>query len=105
MLMDIIRSEHFTPHPSKLRVMGPRMRCCVTGLIKNSSEPKFAIGKKKKRKMRAIMHNLLTRRFIDAKYSNESSIEGWLSYLKSVDVQSYESMSKYWSNLKTRYSH
>jgi RNA-directed DNA polymerase len=102
-LMEIIRSERFTPHPSKLRVMGPRIRCSITGLVKNSSEPKFGVGKKKKRIMRAVMHNLLTRKSVDPVYSNEESIRGWLSYLKSIDVKSYESMTAYWQNIKAKY--
>jgi retron-type reverse transcriptase len=100
----IIESEQFTPHPNKFRVMGPRICCHVTGLIKNSSEPSFGIGKKKKRNMRRIIHHLVTGKSIDHKYSTGKSIDGWLSFLKSVDAASYKQMRIYWENLKNKYS-
>jgi len=100
----IIESEKFAPHPKKFRVMGPRIYCHVTGLVKSSSEPKFGIGKKKKRDMRRIMHHLVTAKSVDKKYSSGFSIDGWISYLKSVDFQSYEQFKVYWENLKEKYS-
>jgi RNA-directed DNA polymerase len=84
----------------KLRVLGPRRRCSITGLVKNSSEPGFGIGRKKKRLMRAIMHHSVFNLPKDAKYKNERSIDGWLSYLRGVDNNSYEQMNTYWNRLK-----
>lgn len=101
--LDIVSSEGFTPHPDKLRVMGPRIHCRVTGLVKNSSEPRFGIGRKKKRQVRAAMHRIATGRIADFKYSTTTAIEGWLAYLHSVDQPSYQQMATYWSLLKDRY--
>lgn len=100
----IIESEHFIPHPDKYRVMGPRIHCHVTSLVKSSSEPVFGIGKKKKRNMRRIMHHLVTGQSIDDKYSTGRSIDGWLSFVKSVDAPSNEQMYIYWEKLKKKYS-
>jgi hypothetical protein len=68
------------------------------------TEPKFGIGKKKKRKMRSIIHNLLAGKSIDSVYSSKESIQGWLNYLKGVDLPSYKNMTAYWKKLKARYS-
>jgi len=99
----IIESEGFTINEPKTRFLGPRIQCRITGLVKNSSEPCFGIGRKKKVKMRAIMHNLLTRKKKDTDYPSEQSIEGCLNFLKGVDERSYAQMCKYWSNLKEKY--
>ena len=101
-ILKIIKSEHFKPNMDKLRVLGPRKRCSITGLIKNNSESKFGIGKKKKKQMRAVMHHFLFNLSKDNKYTNEASIMGWLNYLKSVDKESFNQMNDYWSRLKKR---
>ncbi len=100
-IVNIIKSEHFKPH--KLRVGGPRVRCMVTGLVKNSSYPQFGIGRRKKREMRSLMHKLVQGKSTDSKYNNFESIDGWLSYLRSVDTISYNQMIKYWGKIKRQY--
>ncbi len=98
-ILKIIKSEHFNPNMTKLRVIGPRKRCYITGLIKDNSESKFGVGRQKKRKMRAVMHHLAFNLSKDEKYANKESIIGWLNYVKSVDKQSFEQMNKYWNRL------
>lgn len=49
-IIKIIKSEHFEPNMNKLRVLGPKKRCLITGLVKNSSESKFGIGKRRRDK-------------------------------------------------------
>ncbi len=83
----------------KLRVLGPRKRCAITGLVKNNSEAKFGIGKGEKRQMRAAMHHYLFSPDKDTKYITDASIIGWLNYLKSVDKESYKQMDLYWNKL------
>lgn len=99
-IKEIIRSERFIVNESKTRVTGPRMRCRVTGLVKNSAAPQFGIGKDKKRKMRAIIFSLQKKGVADSKYSSVASIEGWLAYCKSVDPISFGQLRKYWDHLK-----
>jgi RNA-directed DNA polymerase len=98
----IIRSEHFKPNMGKLRVLGPRRRCSITGLVKDNSMSKFGIGRKKKRQMRAVMHHFMFNLNKDRKYGTETSIVGWLNYLKAVDKRSYEQMENYWNRLKDK---
>ena len=102
MILKIIKSEHFKPNMRKLRILGPRRRCSITGLVKNSSEPKYGIGTAKKREMRAVMHHHLFGLGIDTKYTTETSLIGWLNYLKDVDEDSFHQMSDYWNRLKER---
>lgn len=102
MILKIIRSEHFKPNMSKLRVLGPRRRCSITGLVKNSSEPKYGIGSRKKREMRAVIHHHLFGLGGNTKYTTETSLIGWLHYLKDVDKDSFHQMDGYWSRLKEK---
>lgn len=98
-ILKIIKSEHFKPNMDKLRVLGPRKRCSITGLVKDSSESKFGIGRKKKRQMRAVIHHFLFNLSKDKKYLSEESILGWLNYLHTVDKRSHEQMNNYWNRL------
>lgn len=98
-ILKIIKTEHFKPNMAKLRVLGPRKSCYITGLTKNNSESKFGIGKQKKKKMRAIMHHLIVQSKPDTKFKNEKSIIGWLNYLNSVDQESFKQMNGYWKRL------
>jgi hypothetical protein len=84
---------------NKLRVLGPRRSCSITGLVKNNSESKFGIGKRKKRQMRAVMHHYVFHLSKDKKYNSKESINGWLNYLRSVDKESFEQMNDYWQRL------
>jgi RNA-directed DNA polymerase len=99
-VIKIIKTEHFRVNDAKLRILGPRTRVAITGLIKNSSEAKFSIGRTKKRHMRAVIHHHFLKNDKDSRYSTELSIIGWLSYLKSVDLESFEKLNQYFSKLK-----
>jgi RNA-directed DNA polymerase len=94
-ILKIIKTEHFTPNLSKLRVLGPGMRCAITGLVKHDTEELFGVGTKKKRQMRAVIHHYVSGSENDVKYSSEVSIYGWLEYLRFVDKASYEQMNNY----------
>ena len=100
LIKEIIGSERFFVNESKTRVTGPRTRCRVTGLVKNSAEPQFGIGKDKKRNMRAVIYSMQKKGVADLKYPSVGSIEGWLAYCKSVDPISYDQLNKYWDRLK-----
>jgi RNA-directed DNA polymerase len=96
----IIESENFTINKDKTRFLGPKQSCVITGLVKNNSQPRYGIGKKQKRLMRVVMHRYITSKNIDEKYKTEASINGWLEYVKSIDNESYNQMSRYWQKLK-----
>lgn len=96
----IIKTEHFRVNNEKLRVLGPRRRVAITGLVKNNSEPKFGIGRRKKRHMRAVIHHHFLDKTKDSVYSTESSIMGWMAYLRSVDLESFKKLNQYILKLK-----
>lgn len=98
----VLREEGFQPNIDKQRFMGPFTRCAITGLIKNSSEPSFGVGKTRKRQMRAVMYTIATGGVPFGRYPNESSIAGWLSFVKSVDPAGHRQMEQYWTALKGR---
>ena len=99
---EIITSEHFLPNAKKTRILGPGRQCRITGLVKNEIDPKFGIGKKKKRRMRGIMYRIAAGRGSFSPYQDEASIVGWLNFLKSVDADGYSQMKAYWDRLLLR---
>ena len=99
----ILRDESFEPHKEKTRVLGPRNRCLITGLVKSSSHPVFGIGRKKKVEMRAVIHGFLAHGRSNPGYPSEASIEGWVQFLKNVDPASYSQMARYWNAQKRKY--
>jgi len=103
-ILRIIQSEDFEPNEPKIRFLGPRTQCRITGLVKNSSEPRWGIGRYKKLRMRAIMHNMINNKMHDHDYPDENSINGWLNFLKGVDEKGYLQMEKYWQRLKNNIS-
>lgn len=98
-VLGIIKSEHFRPNDAKTRLLGPRRCCHITGLIKNTNDDRFGIGRQKKRRMRSIMYHSVRGTRTDVYYRDRESIEGWLSFVNSVDSQSYKQMRKYWDSL------
>lgn len=99
----ILRDTGFEPNQEKTRLLGPRTRCVITGLVKSSRDPIFGIGRRKKVAMRSIMHNFLARGIAHPDYPSEASIEGWIQFAKSVDRAAHEQMLRYWSAQKTKY--
>ena len=99
----ILLSEGFRLNLDKIRFLGPDVSCRITGLTKDSSTPQFSIGTRKKRQMRSLMYHAFADEVFDPLYPSIESLEGWLSYLRSVDMNSYASMRKYWLSLKNRY--
>jgi len=97
---NIINNEGFELNNNKTRFTGPGRSCKITGLIKNNSAASFSIGKKKKNYMRYVLFNLIVnKKIVDVKYSTIESIIGWLLFVKSVDILSYEYMNRYMERL------
>jgi retron-type reverse transcriptase len=90
----IIEHEGFKVNLSKLRFCGPESRCTVTGLVKNSSVAKFGIGRAKTRRMRAIIYQLSKGGAPDSDYPSESSVAGYLQFLRSVDLVAFRSLMR-----------
>lgn len=97
---DILRTHGFRLNFRKLKVFGPSKRCRVTGLTKNSAEPRFGIGTDKKRKMRAIMQKIARGQAAEGPYQTVAAVEGWLSFVRGHDRNSFEQMQKYWEQIQ-----
>ena len=95
----IVMRHGFQINEEKTRLLGPRCRCRVTGLVKSSSSPSFGIGRKKKREIRAAMYNLMVKGRSAPEYPSEESLVGWLSFIRSVDRISWKQMDTYYREL------
>lgn len=80
-----VNDEGFKVNERKTRMLGPRRRCQINGIVKNNSTPSFGIGKRRKRRMRAIIFNRVIRGRLSPEYPTMQSIRGWISYARSVD--------------------
>jgi len=99
-LAKIVSSEGFRINEKKTRIAGPNRRCEVTGLVKSNSGVSFGVGRKKKRTMRAILHNMLVKGGTDARYDSWEAIRGWMSYLRHIEPETYRAMREYAQALK-----
>ncbi|MCG9647089.1 retron St85 family RNA-directed DNA polymerase [Vibrio brasiliensis] len=88
MIEEIVNSEGFTINDKKTKISGTRKRKEVTGLV--ISIDGVGIGRQEYRRMRAEIYNMLTE---DS--DKLSQINGWLSYIKSVDKTNYHRLIRY----------
>lgn len=100
----ILRDMGFQPNQGKTRLLGPRSRCVITGLVKSSNDPTFGIGRKKKIAMRSIIHNFLARGIVHPDYPDEASIKGWIQFAKNVDPAAHGQMLRHWDDQEKKYS-
>ncbi|MGG4018881.1 retron St85 family RNA-directed DNA polymerase [Priestia megaterium] len=103
-LKQIIESEGYSLNNQKTRILKPGNSRKITGLIIADEGKKFGIGRKQKRILRAKIHTLifkLNESDADWKACN-NHINGWLSFLKGVDFESFEQLSKYKEKLKNK---
>lgn len=92
----IIVNEGFQLNTNKTRFTGPGRSIKITGLVKNNSAPTFSIGKKRKNHMRYVFFNfIINSRVVDEKYPTLESAYGWLSFVKSIDLLSFEYITRY----------
>ncbi len=99
MLKKIISDEHFEVNNQKTRISGLARAKIVTGLI--LSNDSISIGREKYKNLRSKIYQLT----IEANQSNQNllfEVQGWLSYLNSVDLKKLSKAKKYISELKTK---
>lgn len=98
----ILADEGFLVNHSKTRRLGPRKRRIVTGLV-ISKGGSVGIGTRRKRQLRAAIHNLYTK-FMPAneRAQLENHIQGWLGHLMSVDKDAYAYLHDYKQRLLAR---
>jgi len=96
----IVEDENFIINPSKTRIAGSARAKIVTGLV--ISNDTFGIGKHKYKNVRAKIHHLtLPKEQKNIKLLYE--VNGWLSYLNSVDKKKLSKAKKYIKELANKY--
>lgn len=89
-LENLLKSTVFQLNPSKTRIMSGKQRICITGLSINRGSP--SIGREKKKKIRAAIFNLF---FKEDKSVSREKLFGTLSYLRSIEPDTYDSLKNY----------
>jgi len=100
MIKSIIEDENFSINDSKTRLAGPARAKVVTGLIIH--DDKIGIGRKKYKELRRKIYHLT----FPSEQENStllSHIQGWLSYLNSVDKARLKKAEKYIKTLSERH--
>lgn len=100
MIKTIVEDESFIINPSKTRIAGSARAKVVTGLV--ISNDSFGIGKQKYKYIRAKIHHLtlcVQQKNIKLLYE----VNGWLSYLNSVDKKRLAKAKKYIKELTSKH--
>ncbi|HCG5682350.1 TPA: retron St85 family RNA-directed DNA polymerase [Vibrio parahaemolyticus] len=84
-IQKIIESEDLKVNEFKTKVCGTKRQKKVTGLV--LSDNNVGIGQAKYRELRAVLHHLFV-----GKSADYSFINGWLSFIYSVDKKSYNQL-------------
>jgi len=82
----IIKKYNFNLNKPKTRFLTGKGRKIVTGIILNSG--RMTIGRKRKRNIRAMMHNLIVKK----SFIQNNKIAGNLAFLKDIEPSYYEKM-------------
>ncbi|MCG2615433.1 RNA-directed DNA polymerase [Terrimonas sp. NA20] len=86
----ILADEGFTVHPDKISIMRKGAQQQVTGIVVNQ---KLSVNREKRRKLRALLHNLETKPgFVPVWGQNSSAaaILGYAHFVKMVDAEKGE---------------
>ncbi|MCP4650482.1 MAG: RNA-directed DNA polymerase [PVC group bacterium] len=99
-VIKIIEDEGFTLNKSKTRFMGPKKRRKITGIV--MSDNSLGIGKYRKRRLRAEIHNLLVKSpgpKNDETIKKAAYISGWLAFIRSIDQDGFDQLIQYLEKL------
>lgn len=100
MIKKLIDDENFSLNHKKTRIASSARAKTVTGLVIN--EESVGIGKQKYKDLRAKIHHLT----LPTEQTNEvllNHVDGWLSYLNSVDKIRYTKAQKYINELTKKH--
>lgn len=97
----VVKDEGFNLNKAKTRYMGPKRRQKVTGMIIGNN--KAGIGRQTERVFRASLYNLFAQKTSPNTEKVVTSIQGYLSFLYSVDTIRYNRAIKYISSLTVKF--
>lgn len=89
-LENLLKNTVFQLNPNKTKIMSGKQKICITGLSINRGSP--SIGREKKKNIRAAIFNLF---FKEDQSINKEKLFGNLSYLKSIEPDTYNSLKNY----------
>ena len=91
----ILSENNYVLNEQKTRFLSSKNRISITGLNLNKGKPQ--VGKNLKRKLRTLLHHY----YIKKDKSNEFLINGYLSYIKSIEPEYYsKNLRNYIDKLK-----
>lgn len=95
-IIDILKHNGFTINTNKTKFMSAKNRMNVTGL--NLNKGIAAVPRSIKRELRAKLHSLIVKK----ENLNKNSLAGYLSYIRSIEPNSYNKFKKYIKSLKKK---
>jgi len=100
---EILNSEGYRVNTKKTRLRWPGTRREITGLIYSDNNSEVRIGKRTKKILRAKIHHLESglEKNEDRYYKLFYHLVGWMSYLHSVDLKTYNQLLRYWNSLNS----
>ena len=99
-IKQIIKSEKFEVNENKTRIAGSARAKIVTGLV--ISNDTFGIGTKKLKIIRSKIHHL-TLLNEQNNFDLIDEVQGWLSYINSVDKKRFHILNEYILKLSKKY--
>jgi len=96
----IINNESFEINDSKTRIAGASRAKIVTGLV--LAEDSVGIGRKKYKLLRSKLHHLAIDKTTNSRHSIYH-INGWLAYLKNVDIVRFKKTCSYIVKLQSKF--
>jgi RNA-directed DNA polymerase len=98
-IKQIVSENQFRLNEAKTRFLGPRQCHKITGLVINGNT--CGVGRKQKRVLRAKIHRLETKQLDDDERETlRNHVNGWMSFLRDVDIDGYKQLSDYWCELR-----
>jgi len=101
MVRQIVEEEGFSLNKAKSRYMGPKRRQKVTGLVIGDNQ--VGIGRQAERRLRATIYNICQEESSAERDTALTSLQGYLSFLFSVDPIRYHRTAKYIHRLSANF--
>jgi RNA-directed DNA polymerase len=98
----VLHEEGFEVNSAKTRILGPKQRKKITGLVIDNG--KYGIGKYKKNELRVLIHKIFTTPILEERRKLHLRYEGWLAYTKNVDVIAHKQLLKQYKKNELKFT-